>query len=316
MGGRLQQQQQQQQRGNELLRQRARDGQRQPDDLHHRQPSCATVSSSIADKATVSGGYNPTGTVTFALYNNPNASGTPLFTDTESLSGGTATSKGYTVMAAGTDYWVATYNGNSNNVSVTSGASSEPVTITCGKSVCGGQCGSTCFWNGRSGQGLICQFNGGSSCTSLGNWLATCFPHLYGAHCDSSNRYEADLAGKTNAQVASFFSTLGNASGSYGAYAQVMATALSAYATNSSLAGGNYAQSCGFTMSSSGSGGSTYNVGWNGSALGLTNNISYALSSLIAATDQLASQGTSNLNAQLNGINTIFNGINTAGGIR
>ena len=88
------------------------------------------MNSSIADKATVSGGFNPTGTVTFNLYNNANATGTPLFTDTETLSGGTATSKGYTATATGTDYWVATYNGDSNNNPVTSGTAGEPVTIT------------------------------------------------------------------------------------------------------------------------------------------------------------------------------------------
>ena len=49
------------------------------------QPAIAAVGSSIADKATVTGGYNPTGTVTFKLYNNPNGTGTPLFTDTEPL---------------------------------------------------------------------------------------------------------------------------------------------------------------------------------------------------------------------------------------
>jgi uncharacterized repeat protein (TIGR01451 family) len=104
------------------------------------QPASATVGSSIADKATVSGGFTgmgtvcpptcPSGTVTFNLYNNPNGTGTPLFTDTESLSGGTATSKGYKTTSSGTDYWVATYNGDSNNNSVTSGAASEPVAIT------------------------------------------------------------------------------------------------------------------------------------------------------------------------------------------
>ena len=94
------------------------------------QPASATVGSSIADKATVSGGFNPTGTVTFNLYNNSTASGTPLFTDTETLSGGMATSKGYTATATGTDYWVATYNGDSNNKSVSSGTAAEPVTIT------------------------------------------------------------------------------------------------------------------------------------------------------------------------------------------
>ena len=84
---------------------------------------------SIADQATVSGGYNPTGTVTFNLYNNPTGTGTPLFTDTETLVGGVATSAGYTATATGTDYWVATYNGDTNNSSATSAASSEPVTI-------------------------------------------------------------------------------------------------------------------------------------------------------------------------------------------
>src|SRR5271166_2626763 len=94
------------------------------------QPATATVGTSIADKATVSGGFNPTGTVTFDLYNNSSATGTPLFTDTETLSGGTATSKGYTATATGTDYWVATYNGDSNNSSVTSPAGSEPVLVS------------------------------------------------------------------------------------------------------------------------------------------------------------------------------------------
>ena len=94
------------------------------------QPATATVGTSIADKATVSGGFNPTGTVTFNLYNNSKATGTPLFTDTETLSGGVATSKGYTATATGTDYWVATYNGDSNNHAVTSGTAAEPVTIT------------------------------------------------------------------------------------------------------------------------------------------------------------------------------------------
>jgi hypothetical protein len=94
------------------------------------QPSSASVGSSIADQATVSGGQSPTGTVTFNLYDNPNGTGTPLFTDTEPLSNGSATSAGFTTTATGTDYWVATYNGDSNNNSVTSGTSDEPVTIT------------------------------------------------------------------------------------------------------------------------------------------------------------------------------------------
>src|SRR5271166_1903131 len=95
------------------------------------QPASATVGSSIADQATVSGGYSPTGTVTFNLYNNSTASGTPLYTSpAETLVNGVATSPGYTATATGTDYWVATYSGDTNNSSVTSGTASEPVTIT------------------------------------------------------------------------------------------------------------------------------------------------------------------------------------------
>jgi hypothetical protein len=94
------------------------------------QPTAATVGSSIADKATLTGGDSPTGTVTFNLYNTPTGAGTPLFTDTETLSGGAATSKGYTTAAPGTDYWVATYNGDGNNASVTGAPNVEPVVVS------------------------------------------------------------------------------------------------------------------------------------------------------------------------------------------
>ena len=93
------------------------------------QPATATVGSSIADQATVSGGDNPTGTVTFTLYDNPNGTGTPLFKDTEPLSGGSATSRRYTTTATGTADWVATYNGDSANSSVSTGTGLEPVAI-------------------------------------------------------------------------------------------------------------------------------------------------------------------------------------------
>ena len=67
------------------------------------------VGGAISDTATVSGGYSPTGTVTFNLYTNPDREGTPLFTDAnEPLSGGVASSASYTTTATGSDYWVAT----------------------------------------------------------------------------------------------------------------------------------------------------------------------------------------------------------------
>ena len=78
----------------------------------------------IADKATVFG-VDPTGTVTFTLYDNANASGTPLWTDPdENVSGGVATSAFHTVTSTGTLYWVATYSGDSNNTAATSNSGS------------------------------------------------------------------------------------------------------------------------------------------------------------------------------------------------
>ena len=94
------------------------------------QPASAVAGAQIADQAAVTGRSSPTGTVTFNLYNNSSCAGTPLFTDTENLSSGTATSSSYTTTADGTVYWVATYNGDSANNSVSSGCGDEPVTIS------------------------------------------------------------------------------------------------------------------------------------------------------------------------------------------
>ena len=102
------------------------------------QPAAASLDSSIADKATVTGLVSPSSsdTVTFNLYSSATTqnSTTLLYSNTQtvSLSGSTATatSAGYTAAMTGTDYWVATFSGDSNNASVTSGATAEPVTIS------------------------------------------------------------------------------------------------------------------------------------------------------------------------------------------
>src|SRR5262249_29720657 len=93
------------------------------------QPASAIVGTAIADRATVSGN-NPTGNVTFNLYDNPNAAGTPLFTDTEGLVNGVATSQAFTPTALGTYYWVASYGGDANNAAITSDDATGPVTIS------------------------------------------------------------------------------------------------------------------------------------------------------------------------------------------
>ncbi len=96
--------------------------------------SGGTVPVDVTDTATVSGGVNPTGTVTFTLYPSAadctagtNAVGTP---STVTLSGGKATSAPIHLTAAGTYQWRAKYNGDANNASVSSNCGDEPVVAT------------------------------------------------------------------------------------------------------------------------------------------------------------------------------------------
>ncbi|WP_264295118.1 vWA domain-containing protein [Microbispora sitophila] len=102
-------------------------------------PSIATTPSgqvpaggNVSDTATLSGGFHPTGTVTFQLFG-PGDTGcaTPIATRTGTVSGsGTAASGTVTVGAAGTYRWTATYSGDDGNNSVTSPCGAEQVTVT------------------------------------------------------------------------------------------------------------------------------------------------------------------------------------------
>jgi uncharacterized repeat protein (TIGR01451 family) len=161
------------------------------------------------------------------------------------------------------------------------------------------------FWHNQNGQCLIRSFNGGSSATSLGNWLATQFPNLY-----------SSLAGDTNSQVASTFLTLFNQTGPKTA-AQVLGTALAVYASNSTLAGGNMAASCGFNVSATGvTDNATYNVGsqlsqWGGPQGTVT------IIQLLDFVNAQSSNGNlaNGRSSLLSAINTIFSNINQAGDI-
>jgi uncharacterized repeat protein (TIGR01451 family)/fimbrial isopeptide formation D2 family protein len=92
-----------------------------------------TVGGDISDAAMVSGGYSPTGTVTFKLYGpaDPSCSAAAIFTDTQPLSGGQATSAAYTTSQAGTYHWVASYSGDGNNAAVSGscGDANESVVV-------------------------------------------------------------------------------------------------------------------------------------------------------------------------------------------
>jgi Tol biopolymer transport system component len=91
-------------------------------------------STPVRDVATLAGGFNPTGNVTFRLYKAAGCTGGDLvFTSSPALSGPVATStQDYTPLTVGTFYWTATYLGDTNNNPVGSacGALNESVKIT------------------------------------------------------------------------------------------------------------------------------------------------------------------------------------------
>jgi hypothetical protein len=102
-------------------------------------PTLATVASAggpvgstpVRDVATLSGGYNPTGTVLFKLFSN-NACTTQVFTSTNNVSARSVTSApDFTPVTVGTFYWTAAYGGDPSNNPATSGcqAPNESVVI-------------------------------------------------------------------------------------------------------------------------------------------------------------------------------------------
>jgi Bacterial Ig-like domain (group 3) len=98
------------------------------------------VGSQIHDTSQVSGGDNPTGTVSFFLYapNNAtcsNADDAPGFVQKVTVplgADGSASGAGtpFTTTAVGTYHWIATYSGDANNGGATSGCSDEAVVVT------------------------------------------------------------------------------------------------------------------------------------------------------------------------------------------
>lgn len=78
-------------------------------------------SGSVSDRATIAGGYSPTGSITFKLYgpNDSSCGAAAVFTSTVQVSGnGSYNSGSFTPTQPGTYNWIATYNGDANNTSV------------------------------------------------------------------------------------------------------------------------------------------------------------------------------------------------------
>jgi hypothetical protein len=190
------------------------------------------------------------------------------------------------------------YTAQGRLVDSNNGGTTVPPSMAGTSSVTAGETASPAFWCGTAGAALIDSLDGGPSATNLGYWLATVVPNLMGG-----------AAGQTNAQLAAGIAGVGTS----GAFAEMVATVMSAYVTDSSLAG-NVAASYGFKVTTYGSGIDNDNVGSSGAALGLSNNTSYSLVTLIAALNSESSDGGVYGSATSAAI-TVFTAVNKAGGI-
>jgi hypothetical protein len=86
--------------------------------------SSGVVGTAIRDKATLTGGFSPTGEVTFSVYGPADSTcSTPLETESVPIAAGSATSPDFIAQQAGAFRWTASYSGDANN---------EPVSLACG----------------------------------------------------------------------------------------------------------------------------------------------------------------------------------------
>ncbi|HEY7309956.1 MAG TPA: SdrD B-like domain-containing protein [Gemmataceae bacterium] len=173
-----------------------------------------------------------------------------------------------------------------------------------------GQTAGIGFWNNKNGQALILAFNGGTG-TQLADWLAAALPNMFGANAGSN-----DLAGQSNAYVAALFQSDFVVKGTK-VDAQVLATALSVYATNATLDNTQVATAYGFTVSGDGVGAATVNVGSNGDAFGVANNTTMTVMDLLLATDAQTIDGLlyDGNKTRRNEANAVYSAINEAGSI-
>jgi hypothetical protein len=92
-----------------------------------------TLGNGVSDTATVSGGFHPAGTVTVRLFgpNDIPCVLPPVFTVTKTLDGiGNASSGSFTPTLPGTYVFVATYNGDNNNLSTSRDSGDETVVVS------------------------------------------------------------------------------------------------------------------------------------------------------------------------------------------
>jgi hypothetical protein len=184
-----------------------------------------------------------------------------------------------------------------------------------GDLVMDGDTATVSFWKGTNGQKLIKKLNGGGTygtATVLGNWLASNFSEMYGSGCGSNN-----LAGKTNAQIATYFNSLANNAAKQ-LEAQVLGTIFAVYVTDVDWAGGTYAAYYNFNVNSTGVKDNYYNIGNNGAAFGVVNDSALTVWDIIQRTHARANNGvlwSGYDSATKTMARTVYTGINGEGGI-
>src|SRR5262249_31061315 len=96
--------------------------------------SAGVVGLSIHDEATLSGGFSPSGEVTFSVYGPADTScSTPLKTAAVPLQGGHATSTDFLAQQAGEFRWTVEYEGDANNEAALLGCGAANQGSTVGK---------------------------------------------------------------------------------------------------------------------------------------------------------------------------------------
>ena len=93
-------------------------------------PASGTVGVTLNDTAILTGGYSPTGSVTFKLFppTDPTCSGSASYTETDN-SAPYATTTGFASTSAGTWSWAADYSGDANNNPASSVCMAEQVPV-------------------------------------------------------------------------------------------------------------------------------------------------------------------------------------------
>jgi hypothetical protein len=99
--------------------------------------------------------------------------------------------------------------------------------------------------------------------------------------------------------------------------AQVLATALSVYATNATLDSTKVATKYGFSVSGDGVGTATFKLGDNGAAFGVGNHTKMTVMDLLLATDAQAVNGFlyNGNTTKMNQANTLYSQLNEQGSI-